>query len=358
MHKTTSLLADGRELIYYDRITADRVAPRDTRELPERAAMSQIRFDVVTGEWVVVADHRQSRTFQPQAAQCPLCPSRAGNVTEVPASSYEVVVFENRFPALTAHMTTSDLDAERLTQKAGGRCEVICFSDVHDESFTDLPPEQARLVLDAWTDRSAVLSSLPGVVEVFCFENRGPEMGVTQRHPHGQIYAYPFVTPRTESMLAHAEAHRREAGDNLFDHLIETELATGERIVTANEEWVALVPYASRWPYEVHLYPRRRRQDLLGLDEAQRNAFAPIYLDLLARFDRLFTKPAPYVSAWHQAPAADPRSAEFATHLELFTNRRSSERLKVLGGTEVGMDTFSNDVSPERAAERLRGLGA
>jgi UDPglucose--hexose-1-phosphate uridylyltransferase len=356
MHKTRTRLADGRELIYYDRVDYARDYPEDSRVLPDRLAVSQMRYDVVTGEWVVVADHRQSRTYRPEVAQCPLCPSREGNATEVPAPAYDVVVFENRFPALTAEMTMSDADSERLTQKAGGRCEVICFSDVHDTSLVQLSPDEVRLVLDAWIDRSRDLAAMPGVVEVFCFENRGPEMGVTQSHPHGQIYAYPFTTPRTESMLAQSDAYLRAHRANLFEQLLADELADGRRMVAANDEWVAFVPYAPRWPYEVHLYPRRRRSDLTGLDEEQCASFAPIYLDLLARFDRLFETPAPYVAAWHQAPSGDARSAEFGTHLELFTNRRASDRLKVLGGTEVAMDAFSNDVTPERAAEWLRSV--
>lgn len=362
MQKTTTQLADGRDLIYYDRGHDTRDLPPDTRDLPECTGASQMRFDVVTGEWVVVADHRQRRTFQPQAEDCPLCPTRDGRRTEVPASDYDVVVFENRFPALTQEMALSDDDLVRLARARpgppSGRCEVICFSSQHDASFADLKPDQARLVLDVWIDRTRELMAMPGVVEIFCFENRGPEMGVTQPHPHGQIYAYPFATPRTESMLAQAAAFRETCGRNLFDDLVESESTAGGRVVAANDEWIALVPYAARWPYEVHLYPRRRRPDLRALDESQSEAFPNIYLDLLGRFDRLFSTPAPYVSAWHQAPAHDPRAVEFATHLVLFTSRRSSNRLKVLGGTEVGMDTFSNDVSPEQAAEELCALEA
>ena len=148
-------------------------------------------------------------------------------------------------------------------------------------------------MLEAWADRSRELAAIPGVVQVFCFENRGPEMGVSQPHPHGQIYAYPMITPRTTRMLARVSEHRRGYGANLFEDLLDAELADGRRMVLDTPEWVAFVPYAARWPYEVHLYPRRRRTDLAALDPAQREAFAGVYLDLLQRFDALFDTATP-----------------------------------------------------------------
>src|SRR5215467_2666606 len=362
MHRTVTHLADGRELIYFDHAPGRGVPPPDQRDPEQRPAVGRLRHDARTGEWVVVAGHRQDRTFLPADDECPLCPSRDGHRTEVPAADYDVVVFENRFPALAgtaAAPLAGDPEGDDLTRSAAanGRCEVICFASQHDVSFADLDPDQVRLVLDAWADRSRELAARPDIVQVYCFENRGREIGVTQPHPHGQIYAYPFVTPRTARMLDAADAHRRRHGTNLFEDLLAAERAAGARVVAGNAEWTAFVPFAARWPYEVHVYPKRRRPDLAGLDEAARSAFPEVYLDLLRRFDRLFDTPAPYVAAWHQAPTVPGAADEFATHLELFTNRRSSDRLKYLAGTESGMDVFSNDIVPERAAERLRELG-
>jgi hypothetical protein len=126
-------------------------------------------------------------------------------------------------------------------------------------------------------------------------------------------------------------------------------------IVAENDAWIAFVPFAARWPYEVHLYPKQRHPDLLDLDAGERDLFPGIYLDLLRRFDRLFDTPAPYIAAWHQAPAHDG-GRDMAVHLQLFTNRRSSGKLKYLAGSESGMDVFANDISPEQAAARLRSL--
>ncbi len=197
--------------------------------------------------------------------------------------------------------------------------------------------------------------------QVFCFENRGAEIGVTLGHPHGQIYGYPFVTPRTELMLRSAAEHREATGRNLFDDIVERELADGTRVVLTGDHWVALVPYAAHWPYEVHLYPRRRVPDLRALDDAARTEFPQLYLELLRRFDRIFGEgepPTPYIAAWHQAPFNDPGRDDFGLHLELFTIRRTSGKLKFLAGSESGMSVFINDVPPETAAERLRKVAS
>ncbi|MEV5639402.1 galactose-1-phosphate uridylyltransferase [Streptomyces flaveolus] len=352
MKKTSTRLADGRELVYYDlRDDAVRDAV-DRRPLERTVTTSEVRRDPLLGDSVAIASHRQGRTYHPPADQCPLCPSAGERLSEIPDASYDVVVFENRFPSLAGD---------------SGRCEVVCFTSDHNASFADLSEEQARLVLDAWTDRTSELSHLPSVEQVFCFENRGAEIGVTLGHPHGQIYAYPFTTPRTALMLRSLAAHKEATGGaNLFDAVVEEEL-TGERVVLESEHWVAFVPYAAHWPYEVHLYPKRRVPDLLGLDEAARTEFPQVYLELLRRFDRIFGEgepPTPYIAAWHQAPFGQLEDFEgvtrddFALHLELFTIRRTSGKLKFLAGSESGMNVFINDVPPERAAERLREVAS
>jgi UDPglucose--hexose-1-phosphate uridylyltransferase len=354
--KTTTLLADGRELIYYDSADAVIRDAVDQRPLEPVATTSEIRRDRLLGDTVAIASHRQGRTYHPPADQCPLCPSTEGRLSEIPAADYEVVVFENRFPSLAGDQ---------------GRCEVVCFTSDHDASFAALSPAGARLVLDAWTDRTRELSQLPGVVQVYPFENRGEEIGVTLGHPHGQIYAYPFTTPRTAAMLRTLAAHRERTGRNLFDDVLADETADGSRIVLAGEHWTAFVPYAAHWPYEVHLYPNRRVPDLLGLEEDARAEFPHVYLELLRRFDRIFgdgQPPTPYISGWHQAPfTADGLTAgglpasdrrEFALHLELFTIRRTSGKLKFLAGSESGMSAFVNDVPPESAALRLREVAS
>ena len=337
MRRTSERLVDGREIIFFDRPGAPERVVHDPRPMTALTTASQIRRDPMLDEYVVIASHRQDRTYLPPADECPLDPSTDGRHTEVPTPDYEVVVFENRFPSLSGN----------------GRCEVVCFSSDHDARFADLSPDRVDLVLSAWIDRSLGLAALPGVEQVFCFENRGEEIGVTLSHPHGQIYAYPFVTPRTTRMLEVAQRYWKQTGEVLVDEVVAAERRDGSRVITETDEWTAFVPEAARWPVEVHLYPRRRVPDLPGLDAAQRADFGPFYLDVLQRFDRLYGDPLPYISAWHQAPLHVGRDL-MGLHVELFSIRRAPGKLKYLAGSESGMGAFVSDVTPEQTAARLR----
>jgi UDPglucose--hexose-1-phosphate uridylyltransferase len=335
--KTTGTLSDKREIVYFDESPdTGRAEVADTRQLPEPTwAPPEIRADPYTGESVVIAAQRQGRTFHPPADECPLDPSTPARATEIPASSYDVVVFENRFPSL---------------RSPHGRCEVMCFTSDHDSSFASLTPQRVRTVMAAWIDRTVTLGDLPEVQQVYCFENRGEEIGVTLHHPHGQTYAFPFVTPRTQQMIAQAKANQ-----NLFADIVRTELDDGRRVIARNEHWVAFVPPAARWPFEVRIFPLTQVPDLCVLSEDQRESFGPVYLKVLRGLDRLFGMPMPYIAAWHQAPGRDEAARElFAAHLQVFSVRRAADKLKYLAGTESGMGVWVNDIVPEEAARRLR----
>ncbi|HEY2041867.1 MAG TPA: galactose-1-phosphate uridylyltransferase [Jatrophihabitans sp.] len=350
-------LADGRDLYYYDLAAgADRSAV-DSRDLPETATSSQIRWDPLFSEWAVIAGHRQSRTYKPPDDLCPLCPSRDGNATEVPADDYDVVVFENRFPSLstTAAETIPTIDDFPFRSGPGaGRCEVVCFTSDHNTSFAQLDHPHVRAVIDALADRTTDLSQIPSVKYVFCFENRGEAIGVTLSHPHGQIYGYPFVPPRLQRAAQTASEYQQANGTCLRCELLTRERQAGDRIVTATEHWTALVPFAARWPYEVRIVANRHVADLPALRPEERDDLAGIYLDVLRRFDGLFDDPAPYIASWHQAPLREFRDS---WHLgaEIFTIQRAPGKLKYLAGSESGAAVWVNDISPEVAAARLRG---
>jgi UDPglucose--hexose-1-phosphate uridylyltransferase len=334
---TVRRLADGREIHYYDERDTPREAV-DSRDLPPRDPASEIRRDPLTGEWVALAAHRQTRTYKPPADLCPLCPSTPGRPTEVPESAYEVAVFENRFPSFSG---------------GRGRCEVMCFTSDHRTSFGELSPERVRLIVDVWADRTEALSALPGVAQVYPFENRGDEIGVTLGHPHGQIYAYPFITPRTEKMLAVAAA----AGGPIMGEVLAAERASGTRVVAESAHWTAFVPEAARWPVEVHLVPHRHVPDLPALTPEEREDFSRLYLKVLGRLDGLYDRELPYIAAWHQAPVSEGRDLAWL-HLQVFSILRSADKLKYLAGSESGMAVWINDVTPESLADRLRAAPA
>ena len=350
-------LVDGRQIVYYDREPGhDRSDPDLRTDLPPAITTSQIRWNPLFRDYTVIASHRQERTYKPPADLCPLCPSRDGKHTEVPASDYEVAVFENRFPSLS--LNSADrvplIDEPPFRSGPGsGRCEVVCFTSDHDTPFSRLSPQQVRTVVDAWADRTSELSAFESIDYVFCFENRGEEIGVTLSHPHGQIYGYPFVPPRFFKAAEALEHHLQRTGQCLQCELLEAECADGSRIVTTSPHWVAYVPFAARWPYEVRLVPRRHAPDLPALDDAERDDLARMYLTVLGAFDGLFDTPAPYISGWQQAPV---RRSREAWHLgaEIFTIRRAAGKLKYLAGSESGAAVWINDIKPEHAAERLR----
>jgi UDPglucose--hexose-1-phosphate uridylyltransferase len=364
---TLRRLADGREIRYYDDATTGGAQHEaaDTRPLPEPPHAGELRFDVLTGEWVTVAGHRMNRTFLPSAADCPLDPTRdPARPTEVPDADYDVVVFANRFPSYAPLVVGPDCAGHSEVlgppdRPALGHCDVIVFSSDHAASIVDLSTERLRTIVEAWAQRTAELSADPEVAEVFVFENHGEEIGVTLSHPHGQIYAYPFVPPRSAQLIERSRRYRQSTGGNLLRDVLEAELAEGRRVVLRGEHFSAYVPRAARWPVEVHLAPHRDVPDLAALDDAERDELGGLYQELLRRVNRFHPgiERVPYISGWHQAPTGDDRDLG-RLHLQLFSLLRAPGKLKYLAGSESGMGAWVNDTTPERIADRLREVGA
>ena len=348
-HATT--LADGRELIYFDdadtALRGERAA--DARELDPRPATATMRQDPLTGEWISIAASRQNRVFLPPADQDPLAPATPTNPSEVP-SNYDVAVFENRSPSFGPELGELELMGLGLgrTAPSHGRCEVVCFSPEHEGSFGSLTPSRARTVIEAWADRTEFLSALPGVQQVFPFENRGEAIGVTLHHPHGQIYAYPYVTPRTSQLIRSIGMH----GATLFADILSFEQAS-ERVVLRGEHFTAYVPFAARWPLEVHMLPHRHFPDFAAMNDAERDELSVLYLRLLRALDALYDTPTPYIAAWHQAPVHVSRS-DIRLMLQVTSPRRAESKLKYLAGSESAMGAWIGDIPPEQAAEMIR----
>ena len=358
MRRTARQLSDGREIIYFDHDDAPVRTAADQRGLEGGAAIGDLRYDAFTGEWIAIAGHRQTRTHLPSASECPLCPTVDGRLSEIPESSYDVAVFENRFPSLRSPDGEWALPAIGIgaTGPAAGRCEVVCFSADHNGSFAALSPAHTRLVIEAWADRTRVLGALPYVRQVFPFENRGEEIGVTLHHPHGQIYGYPYLPPRMTRLLEQARQHRAISGRNLIADVIAFELADSRRIVFETDHWVCFVPYAARWPFEAQLHPKRPVRDFTELHEEEVAELSEAYPRLLRAFDALLGVPMPYVAGWFQAPCNGPSDErdELTLHLQLQSNRRALNKLKFPAGSEMSMWAFISDVPPEQSAQQLR----
>lgn len=351
-------LADGREIIYFDDPDSTLPAARavDERTLDPRPATATMRQDPLTGEWVSIAAARQNRAFLPPAELDPLAPQSPTNPSEVP-SQYDVAVFENRSPSFGPALRDENeprglYDLTRIglerTRTSVGRCEVVCFSPEREGSFGSLSRTRARTVIEAWADRTAALSALPNVRQVFPFENRGVEIGVTLHHPHGQIYSYPYITPRTQRVLDAIDSY----GPSLFQDILEREQSS-ERMLLRGEHWSAFVPFAARWPIEVHMLPHRHVADFAETTPEERDELAGLYLRLLRGVDALYDTPTPYIAAWHQAPVGVARD-EVRLMLQLTSPRRAADKLKYLAGSEAAMGAWIGDVPPEKQAQNLR----
>jgi UDPglucose--hexose-1-phosphate uridylyltransferase len=319
--------------------------------------MSELRWNPLLSEWVITATHRQDRTFLPPREQCPLCPTvSGGSPTEIDRPTFEIVAFENRFPSLHRSPPEPVVPGTELTpvRPAAGVCEVVVYTPQHDASLGGLPQQQIEHLVGVWGHRTRELGARPEVEYVFAFENRGEAIGVTLHHPHGQIYAYPFVPPMLRREAEAAERHRSDTGSCLWCDLADQERRDGTRMVVETDGWQASVPFAARWPYEVHLAPRRHVGWLHELSRDEVSGLAAGLKRLLNGYDLLFGFALPYVMAIHQRPTDGSPHAGYHLHIEFYPPNRSATKLKYLAGSEAGAGAFINDTLPEETAARLR----
>ena len=356
--RTSRTMNDGRTIRYYDTAGQFRTA-KDSRPSEEQPGIGELRLDPLVNEWVAMAAHRQGRIFLPPKELCPLCPTTGELLTEVPESDFEVVVFDNRSPSLRppdGDFALPDLvGADTDEGVAAGKCEVICFTADHGGAFKSLSAQRVRTLLEAWIDRTRELSELPYIAHIAPFEKRGEEIGVTLAHPHGQIYAYSYLPPRVAKMLEVARAHHAKTGRVLFDDVVARELRDEVRVITRNEHWLAYTPYASRYPFEIHIAPLQPVADLTELTPAARDSFPAIAIEIMQRLDGVFGVDMAYIAAWHQAPVRTARDI-LRLHWQITSVRRAPGKLKYLAGSESAMGAFIMDMKPEQSAQQLKDV--
>jgi UDPglucose--hexose-1-phosphate uridylyltransferase len=320
--------------------------------------VSERRFDPTTGEWVTFATHRQDRTFLPPAEYCPLCPTKPGAFpTEVERPTYDLVVFDNKFPSLSRDPGEPSVpDTDLYPVEPGfGVAEVVLYSEVHTSTLADMPVTRIRNLVDVWAHRYAMLGGIDGVEYVFVFENKGEAIGVTLHHPHGQIYAYPEIPPKLFRELVAATEHREETGRCVFCDVVHRERADESRVVAENASFLAVVPFWARYPYEVHILARRHAPSLLDLTDPERDCLAQLLKTVLVGYDALFGFSMPYVMGMHQRPTSDEDwDAVSHFHIEFQPPHRTATKLKYLAGSESSAGAFINDTVPETTAGHLR----
>lgn len=321
--------------------------------------MSELRWNPIAEEWVVTATHRQDRTFMPPADYCPICPTRPGGFpTEVPAESYEYVVFENKFPSFKREPGEPAVEGSELfpVRPSAGICEVVLYSPVHDTTLAHRSVTEIERLVRVWTDRYQELGSRPEIDYVFIFENKGEAIGVTLHHPHGQIYAFSYLPPKVERELESQAKHHAKTGRCLHCDVLAEELKDGRRIVAENEHFVAIVPFYARYPYEVHLYAKGHLASLRDFGAVERRDFARMLKHVLQKYDALFGFSLPYMLVMHQEPTDGKEHPGCHFHVEFYPPNRTAQKLKYLAGCESGAGTFINDTLPEDKAAELRAI--
>jgi UDPglucose--hexose-1-phosphate uridylyltransferase len=356
MFKRSLTKPDGRSLWLYSRapIAENIEAPSPSREPAKRSA--HLRWHPLRGEWVAYASHRQGRTFLPPAEFNPLAPTTsAEHPTEVPAGAYDVAVFENLFPTFS-HDPGEPPKSIVATRPASGAAEVVVFTQESSATLGSLPLAHLELLFEVWADRYVSLGARPEVEYVFPFENRGVEVGVTLHHPHGQIYAYPFVPPIPATELAQQQAHYDAHGRGLLEAILEDELREPRRIIYEGPDAIAFMPAFARYSYEVWIATRRPHPSLATLDAAARADMARALKTVLLKYDRLWQRAFPYVMVFHQAPTDGRPHPEAHLHIEFYPAYRMPGRLKFLAGSELGTGLFTADTLPEDKAAELQAV--
>ncbi|MFM7449318.1 MAG: galactose-1-phosphate uridylyltransferase [Leptolyngbyaceae cyanobacterium] len=356
MYSQVLIKPDGRKLTLYSRfpIPTGMVAPSPGNQPVQ--ANPHLRWHPLRGEWVAYASHRQDRTFMPPPAYNPLAPTQNPQFpTELPQGNYDVAVFDNRFPSMTP--TAHDPPASVVpTRPADGSCEVVVFTQDPQTFLGQLPLDHLELLLQVWGDRTYVLGSQPQIQYVLPFENKGVEVGVTLHHPHGQIYAYPFVPPVPAGMQVNQLNYYARQQRNLLQDLIQQEIQANQRLLYLDEAAIAFVPACARYPYEVWVAPIEPVAHLMDLSREQCQSLARALKTVILKYDGLWQRSLPYLMAWYQAPTDDQPHPEWHLHAEFYPPYRTRDRLKYLAGTELAAGMFANDTLPEAKAKELQAV--
>ncbi len=313
--------------------------------------MHQLRWHALLNQWVVFNTDRQNRPQMP-ANWCPFDPG-SGKVPD----QYDVYLYPNDFPGFAPDSDPflAEPHPQPLSSTgARGVCDVVLYSPEHTLPPSKLSLANWRKVIDLWTSRTKDHSENPDIDMVAVFENCGEAVGVTMPHPHGQIYALPFISPVVEKELAAAGAYSTaHPGDCLFCYLLNEELKQNQRIVAQNASFVAFVPYAARFPAEVTIYSRRHLLTLLDLSDDEKSHLAEIISVVRRKYDNLYGFMLPLMMAVKQAPLKMP-DPPYHFHIDLLPLQRSPTKLKYLATIETAYGSFLADTAPEEMAEKLR----
>ncbi len=321
--------------------------------------MSELRWNPIMKEWVITATHRQNRTFKPPKNYCPLCPTEEeGFPTEVPANDYDLVVFENKFPSLQAKPPAPVVKGSELyrVDEAKGICEVVLFTSDHGGVMSKKPLSRFLKLVKVWQDRYRELGAKDFIDYVYIFENKGEEVGVTLDHPHGQIYAYPFIPPFVKTKLESSKEHFAKSDSCLFCDVLKEELSDGSRIVARNDSFTAFVPFFAKHTYEINIFANNHLPSFNEFNAKVEEDLARILKIVLMKYDNLFGFVFPYIMSINQQPTNGEGEQYSHFHIEFYPPYRTEKKLKYLAGSEAGAGTFINGSMAEEKAAELRNV--
>lgn len=326
------------------------------------------RWHPLREEWVIVAAHRQDRPWSggtvtradlalpPYVPDCYLCPGNSRVSGAVNPPYEQTFVFDNDHPcvSLEAPSATEVHSEIYRSRPAQGIARVVCYSPKHNLTLAELAIDEIQQLLNVWREQYEELGRLANINHVLIFENKGEVVGVSNPHPHCQIYATNFVFKTIETEVRASQRYLTETGRVLFQDIITAEQQAGTRIIAENETAIAFLPYFARYAYEVFVAPKKTYQSLATLSANEMRDFASVLKDVLVRFDNLWQMPFPYVMPLHQAPTDDGDYRSFHFHIEFHPPLRKPNLLKFLAGPEIGGGNFLSDTSPDEKAAELR----
>lgn len=325
------------------------------------------RWHPLREEWVIIAAHRQNRPWSGETLEqvetgapaylpdCYLCPGNLRVGGERNAQYQETFVFDNDLPCVGVAAPEPAAAGGIYRQRpAQGSARVVCYSPQHNLTLAELPTNEIENLLRVWQVQYAELGQRKEIKHVLIFENKGEAVGVSNPHPHCQIYATNFVFKTIETEARAGQRHLQETGRVLFQDILSAEREDGRRIIFENETAIAFMPYFARYAYEVYVAPKRTVPDVASLTVAEVTDFAAVLKNVLVRFDNLWQLPFPYVMPLHQAPTDGGDYRGFHFHIEFHTPLRRPNLLKYLAGPEIGGGNFLSDTAPEEKAAELR----
>lgn len=340
--------------------------PPEHPSTPPTAVWEQ-RWHPLREEWVIVAAHRQQRPWSGQTVKpapraphyvpdCYLCPGNARVGGHHNPAYTGTFVFDNDLPCVgtAAPLSLPAPPPPYRSGPASGVARVVCYSPRHDWMLAEMPVETIADIVTVWQRETHDLGRRPEVRHVLCFENKGDLVGVSNPHPHGQIYATNFVFKTAETTLRASQQHQNETGRGLFADIIAAEQHDGRRILFEDEHAIAFVPYFARYAYEVYVAPKRSVPHVHALADDAVRSLAAALKNVTVRFDNLWQMPFPYVMVLHQAPTDGGDYSAFHFHIVFHPPLRRPNLLKYLAGPEIGGGNFLSDTSPEDKAAELR----